>query len=99
MQLHEYSLQPATGLHYKYILETVFLSLKLQPCSPEFLTSANTDAKKNVSSRAFWNISKSARKKVYNEAIWLDIYFNKNYFMHFSRDAGKTAVKKILENY
>ena len=51
MQLHEYSLQPATGLHYKYILETVFLSLKL--CSPEFLTSANTDAKKNVSSRVF----------------------------------------------
>ena len=33
----------------KKLCETVSLSLMIKPCSPEFLTSANTDSKKNVS--------------------------------------------------
>ena len=35
------------------------------------------------------------QKKVYNEAIWLTKHFNKNYFIHFSGDARKTAVMKV----
>ena len=62
-------------------------SLTLEPCSPDFLTSANPDFKKNVS---FWV------KKVYNKVIWLTKHFYENLF---SGDVRKTTVTKVLENY
>ena len=62
-------------------------SLTLEPCSPDFLTSANPDFKKNVS---------FCVKKVYNKVIWLTKHFYENLF---SGDVRKTTVTKVLENY
>ena len=67
--------------------KTDSFSLTLEPCSPDFLTSANPDFKKNVS---FWV------KKVYNKVIWLTKHFYENLF---SGDVRKTTVTKVLENY
>ena len=54
LQIHSESAEKVKGVlkfrkFQKRICENVPFSLTLQPCSPEFLTSANADSKKNVS--------------------------------------------------
>ena len=45
------------------VCETDPFSLMLQPCNPDFLTSANTEFKKNASFWVFCNTWKFARKR------------------------------------
>ena len=76
----------------KNLSKTVPFSLTLQSCSPEFLTSANTDSKKNV----FFEYSEIVGSLPKKGLKWTLI---KNLFIHFWEDVGKTAVMKVLENY
>ena len=67
-------------------------SLTLQPCSPDFLTPANTD----LSVLQYLEVW---QKKVYDKVILLTKQFYENRFIHFSGDVRKTTVMKALENY
>ena len=74
----------------------VSLSLTLQPCSLEFLTSANTDSKKKCFFLSALKHFEICQKKVYNETVWLTRHFYKNDSIHFSRDVRKPAVLNVL---
>ena len=117
LELQEYSLQPTTGKHYRYILrvlrkERVFwiwkipkkslrkcaFCLTLQLYSPEFLTSANADFKKNVFFEKSEIVGSLPKKGLYWSHL-INKTLLKNLFTHFWENVGKIAVMKGLENY
>ena len=55
----------------KIFAKLLLFFLMLQPCSPKFLTSANTSSNENVS----FEYSEIAGRKSYNEVIWSTKHF------------------------
>ena len=78
------------------VCETDPFSLMLQPCKPDFLTSANRIQEKSFL-LSILQYLEVCQKKVYNKVIWLSKHFYENHFIHFSGDVRKTTVMKVLE--
>ena len=111
IEMHEYSLNcTALKVHpgsaqkrkdvlksHKNLCETVALSRMLQPCNPEFLTSANTDSKESVS--FFFEYSEivgSLPEKV-SVIKWFDwLNASKKYHYTFLRGWWKNCCHKIF---